>query len=84
MKIRKGEIRIYKFIEDIRRERTDLTQTQFANEIGMSFRSYQERLKGDRPKWFASEIIKASQFNNGEILVEMDGKTYQVKIKAVE
>lgn len=75
---------IYKYIEDIRKDETDLSQTEFAKEIGMSYRSYQERLTGERPKWLASEIIKASLFNKGKILVDIDGKQYTVTIKPVE
>lgn len=77
-------IAIYIRVEDIRKDKTNLSQTDFAKEIGMSYRSYQERLTGERPKWLVSEIVKASQFNNGKILVDIDGREYAVSIKPVE
>ena len=77
-------IAIYKRVEDIRKDKTNLSQTDFAKEIGMSYRSYQERITGERPKWLVSEIVKASLFNKGKILVDIDGREYAVSIKPVE
>lgn len=61
-----------------------MNQTDFAHEIGLTYRSYQERLAKDRPHWKFTEIAKASQFNNGKIRVEMDDGVYEAIIKRVE
>lgn len=75
---------IFKQVEEIRKENTQLNQTDFAREIGLPYRSYQERLSKERPNWKFTEIVKASQFNNGKIRVETDDGVYDCIIKCVE
>lgn len=75
---------IYKSIEQIRKECANISQTEFANNIGMSFRSYQERLQGKRKEWKFLEIAKASEYNKGKILVITDEGAFECNFKRVE
>ena len=75
---------IFKEVEQIRKENTQFNQTDFAKEIGLPYRSYQERLTKARPKWKFTEIALASQFNNGKIRVETDDGVFECIIKCVE
>lgn len=74
---------IYKTVEEIRKENTELNQTDFANSIGLSFRSYQERLQGKRKEWKFSEIAKASSYNKNKIRVETEDGVYEATINRV-
>ena len=73
----------YKTIEDVRKA-TGQSQKVFADTIGTTFRTYQARLKGDQPKWLLSEIIKASEYNNGYIIVPKPQGSYKVHIEKVQ
>ena len=50
----------------------------------MSFRSYQERLQGKRKEWKFLEIAKASEYNNGKILVITDEGAFECSFKRVD
>ena len=69
----------YKSIEDVRIEH-GYSQVVWADLIGSTFRTYQARLKGDQPKWLLSEVIKASEYNNGYITIPTPNGTYNLKI----
>lgn len=75
---------IYKSVEEIRKEHTDMNQTEFAKAIGISYRSYQERLQGKRKEWKFKEIALASQYNNGKVLIETDEGVFKASINRVE
>ena len=73
----------YKSIEDVRTEH-GFSQTVWADLIGSTFRTYQARLKGDQPKWLLSEVIKASEYNNGYITIPTPSGAYNLKIEKAD
>ena len=79
---RKGVI-IILTIEEIRTEKTSLSQKDYAEQIGLPLRTYQDRLK-DYPDFRISELIKASAFNDGDVKVVLDGNSYEITIKKIE
>ena len=72
----------YKTIEDIRQEQ-GFSQIVWADLIGSTFRTYQGRLQGVQPEWRLSELIKASAYNDGYIIVPTPQGQYKVHIEAV-
>lgn len=60
-----------------------MSQTRFANHIGMSYRNYQERMAGDQPDWKISQLIRISEIEN-KIDVDYEGKTYRVEINKLD
>ena len=72
-----------KTVEEIRKQ-VGMTQKEFAETIGTSFRTYQGRLAGSQPKWLLSEVIKASQMNDGEVLLETEDGIVEIRIKVIE
>lgn len=69
-------------VEEIRTEAL-MTQKQFAEHLGISVRTYLDRLNGTTPKWTIEEIIKASKLNGGEIIVEASDGIYDVHVQKV-
>ena len=67
-------------IEEIR-AKTGMNQTEFAKAIGSSFRTYLGRLSGSQPNWQLSEIIKAAEFNDGEVVVHTSDGDYFIKVE---
>lgn len=65
----------YQTLEEIRKQ-ANLSQTEFAEMIGLSFRGYQSRLNYDRPHWRIGELIKGSDLNGGLVTVEISGTDY--------
>lgn len=72
----------YKTIEQVRAD-NGLTQIAFAQILGTTFRTYQARLQGTQPKWTLDEVIKASQFNGGYIIIPTPTGSYKVKVEKV-
>ena len=64
-------------IEEIRKK-ADLTQAQFARTLGLSLRSYQNRLDGVQD-WKLSELVAIAEKYQPKFEVEC-GKTYSIKI----
>lgn len=72
----------YLTIEQIRlMQIPKMNQTNFAEKIGCTFRTYQGRITGYQPDWKLEEIIKASQMNGGKILINSMGTDYKIDIK---
>lgn len=70
---------MFKIPEDIRKD-LGLTQTQFAQLIGMKYRSYQLKIN-ENPRWSLSETIELCNLNNGDVkLPYVDGKIYNITI----
>lgn len=61
-----------------------MNQTDFAEALGMSKRTYIYRTNGEQPIWTLDELIKASKFNKGQISVERDGTIYNITIKEIK
>jgi len=59
-----------------------LTQKQFANVIGLPLRTYQTRL--EKPDWKIKELIGLCKLNDGEVVIEIEGKDYLVQIEEIE
>lgn len=78
MKERRRTI-IYKTTEQIRKE-VGYNQTDFANSVGMSYRTYQERLSNTQPNWKISELIGIADYNDGKLQIEFEGETYNITI----
>lgn len=74
---------MYKTIEDIRKS-MNINQTQFAEKIGTTFRTYQGRLNGSQPKWLLDEVITAALFNEGQILISTAKGDYVIDISKVK
>lgn len=74
---------VFKRIDEIRKS-LGMTQEQFAKEIGMIRRQYIARFNGENPTWKLNEIVRASQFNEGKIIVDVDGKTFYCDITEVK
>lgn len=83
LKRRKEGKAIYKRIDEIRKD-LKMTQENFAKEIGMIRRQYIARFNGENPNWKLAEVIKASKFNDGKIIVDVEGKTYFFDITEVK
>lgn len=71
-------------IEDIRYTKTNLNQTKWAMAIGSTFRTYQARLNGSQPDWKLEELIKASNYNGGKVIVNSYGTDYKIHIQKVD
>ena len=71
-----------KAIEEIRKEH-GLSQTQFAIAIGSTLRTYQGRLDGTQPKWLLSEVISASEMNNGKVAIPIGDELFEITVKKV-
>lgn len=56
-------------IEEIRKKH-GYNQTEWARLIGSTLRTYQGRLDGSQPTWKLDEIIKAAEYNDGEIVID--------------
>ena len=65
-------------IEEIRKK-ADLTQAQFARSIGLSLRSYINRIDGVQ-SWKLDELLLIAEKYHAKIEVEC-GKRYQICIK---
>ena len=62
-------------------------QHQFAERIGMSFRTYQDRVQGKKPDWRLSELVeicKIAAEHNDELCITIGGKSYIVNIREAE
>lgn len=67
-------------IEEIRKK-ADLTQAQFARSIGLSLRSYINRIDGVQ-SWKLDELLLIADKYHDKIEVEC-GKRYQISIKKI-
>lgn len=67
-------------IEEIR-DKSGLTQAQFARSLGLSLRSYHNRLEG-KQDWKLHEIIEIAEKYQSKIVVEC-GNKYSIKISRV-
>ena len=76
---RKEGLDIYKTMEEIRKA-AGMNQTDFANALGISRRTYAFRLTGEQP-WLLHEIMKAADLNDGEVAIEMEGRVLNITIK---
>lgn len=65
------------------RKRLNLTQTEFANSIGMTRRGYQDRLYNN-PNWRLSELIEIAKLNENQVKVIYNEKEYIIKIEDVK
>lgn len=71
---------MYKTVEEIRKT-TGMNQTAFSESIGVnSRRTYANRIGNVQP-WILNEIIKVTEFNEGQVRVTADGVDYLVDIK---
>lgn len=59
-----------------------MTQKQFAAKIGLPLRTYQTRL--EKPDWKIKELIGLCKLNEGEVVIEIEGKDYLVQIEEIE
>lgn len=67
-----------KDIETIRKE-CDLTQNEMAQELGMSKRSYINKIDGESG-WTLSELVNISKLSDDEIELKVGIDTYGIKI----
>ena len=74
----------YLTAEDIRYQNTNLSQTNFAKEIGMPLRTYLDRVTGKYPEWKITELIKLSKFNDGKVYVESEGIKYAISVSEIK
>ena len=72
----------YKDIEEVRIS-NGFSQIVWADLIGSTFRTYQGRLQGSQPEWRLSEIVKASEYNNGYIIIPTPQGQYKIKVEKV-
>ena len=72
-----------KTVEESRKE-VGMTQKEFAESIGTSFRTYLGRLAGSQPEWKLSEVIKASQMNEGEVLLQTEEGIFEINVKMID
>lgn len=70
----------FKNIEQIRKD-AGYTQIQWASVIGSTYRTYSARLKGDQPEWKLNEVIKASEYNEGKIIIPTPLGDYEISVK---
>ena len=66
-------------VEEIRKS-TDRSQIEFAKDIGLSTRSYTNKIH-NRQEWKLSEIVKVAELNEGEVQVEINGVNYDITMK---
>lgn len=59
-----------------------MTQAEFAQELGISKRSYINRIDNESD-WCLKELIKISQMCDDEIKIKSGVNTYSVKVKKV-
>lgn len=78
MELKKGGD-VLKDIETIRKD-LNLTQAEVAQELGISLRSYLNRINNET-EWKLSEIIKISNWCNEDIKVKSGMNTYLISIK---
>lgn len=72
-----------KTIEEVRKA-AGYNQTDWAQLIGSTFRTYLARLQGTQPKWQLSEIIKATEYTkDGKVRINILGATYDITVKKV-
>lgn len=76
--VKKGGLAIYKTIEEIRKD-SGMNQTDFAQLLGVTRRTYAFRLTGEQP-WLFREIMTAAKLNGGEVAIELDGDVINIKI----
>ena len=57
-----------------------MNQTDFAKQLGMSYRNYQEKIQGDQPNWKLSELIKLTEIEK-DVDVEFEEQLYRVNIR---
>lgn len=68
-------------IESIRKQ-LNLTQPEMAQELGISKRSYINKIEGDT-SWTINELIKISKLCEEEIVVKVGIDTYSLRITNV-
>lgn len=73
----------YKTIEEVR-QANGFSQIVWADLIGSTFRTYQGRLQGVQPEWRLSELIKASEYNDGYIIVPTPNGKYKVHVELIK
>lgn len=78
MVLKKGCDRL-KDIESIRTY-LNLSQTEFAQELNISLRSYLNKIKNEQD-WKLNELIKISSLCNEEIKIKNGMNTYLINIK---
>lgn len=73
---------VSKTIEEVRAG-LGLNQIDFAKRLGVSPRTYTHRVTGKR-QWSIDEIVRAQNINGGNpVVVDIDGKQYEVTVKLV-
>ena len=72
----------YKTIEEIR-EDNELSQVDFAQALGMSRRTYLNRLSGDAPDYLVKEVVEASKYNKGKVKVKVGSEEYEIEVRKV-
>ena len=65
-----------------------MNQHEFAEKIGMKYRTYQDRIHGKKEDWRLSELIALSELGKSVeeddgIVVTANGKTYCVTLREV-
>ena len=70
-----------KTVEEIRYDRSGKNQTDFAAELGISLRTYHDRIKGDQRDWKIYELIVASRYDEGQVKVTIDDVDYYITIQ---
>ncbi|MBR2653983.1 MAG: hypothetical protein IKD59_05440 [Lachnospiraceae bacterium] len=68
-----------KTAEEIRKELSGMNQTEFANSLGMSLRTYCTRIT--EGGWSVRDIVAASSWSDGQIRVTVDGVDYDITIR---
>lgn len=69
--------------EQIRRA-LKVSQTAFAEKLGLTAKSYQGRLNGKQADWRLSELITLCSMNEGSIAINLEGKDYLVKVLSID
>lgn len=72
---------MFKTPEEIRKE-IGVSQKEFSSMVSSSFRTYQERISLEKPKWNIYEIVKLGKLNNGEVRLRTEDGEFDITISA--
>lgn len=81
--IKGGIIELFKSNEEIRKD-LGLSQKEFAELVGMKFRTYQDRCLLTKPGWTLKDIVNISRLTGGKIRIKNDLGEYDITIKQLD
>lgn len=81
--VKGGIIELFKSNEEIRKD-LGLSQKEFAELVGMKFRTYQDRCLLTKPGWTLKDIVNISRLTGGKIRIKNDLGEYDITIKQLD